>query len=40
MKIKNYQWNSIWADIFEIWVLTWEYIEKLKNKIKKIIFKK
>ncbi len=38
-KIENH-WNSISSDMFEIWILVWDALEKIKNKIKKLIFKK
>jgi hypothetical protein len=36
----EYHWTSIWSDIFEFWILVWDLLENIKNKIKKIIFKK
>ena len=38
-EIKNH-WNSISSDMLEIWILVWDFLEKVKNKVKKLIFKK
>ncbi len=36
----EYHWNSISYDIFEIWIWVWNILQKVKNKIKKLIIEK
>ncbi len=37
---KRKQPNSIASDIYEVWIIIWNYIEKITNKIKNLISKK